>query len=163
MIKVTISKQNVITNQGTFKTQEEANSWVAFHESQESFGKPQHETLVLVSEAIPEVTALQEVIISPEEVDGETGEVIKEAVTEMQEVVVQEAVEAVYETVVTPAEYEILIIDISEQVNQQKINSEALAYLASTDWYILREMDEGTPCPEEIKTARQEARNKVVR
>lgn len=138
MIKVTISKQNVITNQGTFKTQEEANSWVAFHESQESFGKPQHETQVLVSEAIPEV------------LDDEGN-------------VIQEAVEAVYETIVTPAEYEVEIVDITEQVNQEKINAKALAYLASTDFYVVRFMEEGTPYPEEIKLARAEARAKIIK
>ena len=99
MIKVTISKQNVITNQGTFKTQEEANSWVAFHESQESFGKPQHETQVLVSEAIPEV----------KDEDGN---------------VVQEAVEAVYETKVIPAEYEIEVENITQQVSLEKSKQE---------------------------------------
>ena len=99
MIKVTISKQNVITNQGTFKTKEEANSWVAFHESQESFGKPQHETQVLVSEAIPEVL-------------DENGNVI------------QETVEAVYETKVIPAEYTIEVENITQQVSLEKSKQE---------------------------------------
>lgn len=161
-LKIINKKSKQQTHGGEFSTVQEYEAWVNSCEAVSAWGTPEHEEQVLVSEAIPEVTALQEVIISPEEVD-ETGEVIKEAVTEMQEVVIQEAVEAVYETVVTPAEYEILISDCSEEVAQAAINSEALAYLASTDWYILREMDEGTPCPEEIKTARAEARAKVVR
>jgi hypothetical protein len=45
---------------------------------------------------------------------------------------------------------------------QQEIDQqEALKYLASTDWYIIREMDSGVPCPAEIKQLRQAARLKV--
>lgn len=62
-----------------------------------------------------------------------------------------------------PAEYEIVIEDITAQVEQERINAEALAYLASTDFYIVRELDNGTPCPAEIKIARQEARQRIVR
>ena len=35
---------------------------------------------------------------------------------------------------------------------------EPLNYLASTDWYIIREADNGNPIPAEIKTKREEAR-----
>lgn len=38
---------------------------------------------------------------------------------------------------------------------------EAKAYLASTDWYIIRELDSGEPCPQEIKDLRSAARLKV--
>lgn len=65
--------------------------------------------------------------------------------------------------VILPAEYTIEIEDITAQVEQQKINEEALAYLASTDWMIIRAMDSGVPCPEEVKQARAEARAKIVR
>lgn len=64
--------------------------------------------------------------------------------------------------VILPAEYTIEIEDITAQVEQQKINEEALAYLASTDWMIIRAMDSGIPCPEEVKQARAEARAKIV-
>jgi hypothetical protein len=66
-------------------------------------------------------------------------------------------------SVVIPAEYEVVIEDVTAQVEQEKINAEALAYLASTDYLILREMDNGTPCPAEIKAARQAARERIVR
>lgn len=46
---------------------------------------------------------------------------------------------------------------------QVKINAQAEAYLASTDWYIVREKDSGKPCPDEIKKLRQEARDRIVR
>jgi hypothetical protein len=48
-----------------------------------------------------------------------------------------------------------------EQKKLKKEKLEAQRYLDSTDWYIVREMDTGTPCPTEIKTARAEARLKL--
>jgi hypothetical protein len=65
--------------------------------------------------------------------------------------------------VMLPAEYTVEVIDITAQVEQERINREALEYLASTDWYVLREADGGKPCPAEIKLARAEARAKIVR
>jgi len=47
------------------------------------------------------------------------------------------------------------------QAKQEAINKEAKDYLASTDWYLVREMETGVPTPQEIKDARQEARLKV--
>ena len=44
---------------------------------------------------------------------------------------------------------------------QDAINSEALAYLASTDWYIVREAESGVVCPDEIKELRAEARANI--
>ena len=65
--------------------------------------------------------------------------------------------------VILPAEYTVEIEDITTQVAQEAINAEALAYLASTDWMIIREMDSGTPCPAEIKTERAIKRAAIVR
>jgi len=65
--------------------------------------------------------------------------------------------------VILPAEYEIVIEDITAQLEQERINAEALSYLASTDFYIIRELDNEVPCPVEIKIARQEARQRIVR
>jgi hypothetical protein len=45
---------------------------------------------------------------------------------------------------------------------QEKINMEAKNYLSSTDWYIIREMDTGEPCPQEIKDLRAAARSRIV-
>lgn len=39
--------------------------------------------------------------------------------------------------------------------------SEALDYLKNTDWYIVREVDSGVPCPQEIKAGRAAARLKI--
>ena len=62
-----------------------------------------------------------------------------------------------------PEGYWVEYIDISAQFNQDIINAEALAYLASTDWLIIREVDAGVPCPADIKQLRAEARIRIVR
>lgn len=41
---------------------------------------------------------------------------------------------------------------------KQIAKEEALAYLASTDWYVVRFSETGEPIPEEIKQARADAR-----
>ena len=60
------------------------------------------------------------------------------------------------------AEYTIEITDISQQLEQERINKESLAYLASTDWLIIREIDSGVSCPAEVKALRQAAREAIV-
>lgn len=62
-----------------------------------------------------------------------------------------------------PQGYWVEYVDISAQVEQDKINAEALAYLASTDWMIIRETETQVPCPLEVKELRAAARLKVVR
>lgn len=62
-----------------------------------------------------------------------------------------------------PDEYTIEILDITTQIEQDKINAEASAYLAETDWLVIREMDSGIVCPADIKAKRAEARLKIVR
>ena len=61
------------------------------------------------------------------------------------------------------AEYTAEIEDITAQLEQERVNREALEYLASTDWLIIREIDAGVACPAEIKEARAEARARIVR
>lgn len=139
MFKLSVIKNNVVVHNTAGQTEQECLAQLQPYLEHKTFGSPAREETVLVSEAVPEVF------------DEETGEIT------------QAAQDAVYGVVTIPAEYEIVIEDVSAQAAQDRINQEALAYLAETDWYILREMDGGTPCPEEIKTARAEARNKVVR
>jgi hypothetical protein len=62
-----------------------------------------------------------------------------------------------------PEGYQVEYIDISAQVEQERINAEALKYLADTDWLIIREIDAAILCPSEIKTLRSEARSRIVR
>lgn len=61
------------------------------------------------------------------------------------------------------AEYTVEETDITQQVEQERINREAQEYLDLTDWLIIRELDAGVPCPEEVKKARAEARARIVR
>ena len=48
-----------------------------------------------------------------------------------------------------------------EQI-QQQTNDVARQYLASTDWYVIRMQENGTPIPQDILDARQAARDSVV-
>ena len=59
------------------------------------------------------------------------------------------------------SEYTIEVLDITEQLTQQKINDEALQYLKDTDWYIIREIDSGVQCPESVKQNRANARIRI--
>lgn len=99
MFKAKVKKQNQVTNQGEFKTLAEAQEWIKSCEAVEAFGVPEKTEHVLVSEAIPEVL-------------DEEGNVI------------QEAVEAVYNIRFVPAEYEIEIEDITQQVALEKSKQE---------------------------------------
>lgn len=63
----------------------------------------------------------------------------------------------------SPESYSIDMSDISSQVEQERINAESLKLLADTDWYCTRLIDSGTLIPQEILTARAEARTKIVR
>ena len=45
---------------------------------------------------------------------------------------------------------------------QIAINEEARAYLNSTDWYVVRFAETGTPIPQDILDARQVARSRIV-
>lgn len=41
---------------------------------------------------------------------------------------------------------------------REKVNQEALSYLASTDWYVIRSLDSGEPIPDDVKAGRAQAR-----
>lgn len=45
---------------------------------------------------------------------------------------------------------------------QAQINAEALAYLASTDWYVVRFTETLVAIPDEVKVLRAEARLAIV-
>ena len=45
---------------------------------------------------------------------------------------------------------------------RDKVNQEALSYLASTDWYVIRQLDSGEVIPEGVKQLRKEARARVL-
>jgi hypothetical protein len=109
-----------------------------------------------MAEAYDEADVLEEMI---EEIQPAV-----EAVIDDQGVEVSPAIQAVTQKKVKlKAEYTVEIEDITAQVAQEAINVEALAYLASTDWLIIREVDAGVPCPVDIKAERAAARARIVR
>ena len=98
-----------------------------------------------------------------ERFEHEVSSAIAEVVNDAGEIV-QEAVPAVTVPMVKlRAEYTIEIEDIADKVAQEKANAEALAYLASTDWMVIREIDAGIPCPASVKAERAAARARIVR
>ena len=50
----------------------------------------------------------------------------------------------------------------TEEELQVVRNQEARAYLASTDWYVIRNQETGVAIPEEIAIKRQEAREQII-
>lgn len=74
--------------------------------------------------------------------------------------------ETYYRTEQDTAPYVVFTRKPDEQIaraTQGKINQRALQYLASTDWYVVRFSETGTPVPDEIKVARQAARDSIVK
>jgi hypothetical protein len=146
MLRVNIIKNGQVTHLGQFKTQAEADAWIAEGSKQQWWGKPAY------TEVIPAKKELQEVVITPE-VRDEDGNVITPAVTEMQEIVVQEET-----TIEHPAEFEVQIEDITAEIEAQKAIDQALKFLLDTDWMIIRQAETGAPVPQEILVKRAQAR-----
>lgn len=48
------------------------------------------------------------------------------------------------------------------QQAQDAINSEALAYLKETDWYVLRYQETGKAIPQDVLDERQAARDRIL-
>lgn len=61
-----------------------------------------------------------------------------------------------------PSEYEIETAPITVDP-QIAINEEALAYLANTDWLVIRQAETGVPVPQDVLDERAAARLRVVR
>ena len=134
MIKYSVKKNSVVTNSWTSEFADESHY-------EPCFGKPKRWVLhkdELGAEAYDDADVLEEKIE-------------------------QDSFGVDVKMVKLKAEYTVSIEDITAQVEQQRINQEALAYLASTDWYIIREIDQGTPCPAEVKAERAAARARIVR
>jgi hypothetical protein len=108
---------------------------------------------VLISEAILGIPAVMD----------EAGNIVQAEIPETPAVYSEGVPAKTHKEVKLKAEYTIEILDISAQVEQEKQNAEALAYLASTDWLIIREIDAGVPCPVDVKAKRAESRSKIVR
>ena len=136
MIIVSIKKDGQLTNQGQFSSNEEAQAWLAKHEGMKTFGQPK--------QIIQQQIELQPAVIA------EDGSVLQEAVMEMQEVELA-------------GDYEVIIEDISAKLEQEKINAEAQAFLAATDWMVIRALEKGIELSPELKAERQAARDRIVK
>lgn len=104
-----------------------------------TFGRPESKSYGVIKEATPEIF------------DPETGEII------------QEAVEAEYGELTIAGDYTLRFVDVTQEIEQNNTNHEALSYLAETDWYVIRNIETGAEIPEEVLTNRAIARTKVVR
>lgn len=139
MKKVTIKNKQGVMGWGAEML--DPTQWIAECVAGNVWGKPERWVLHKdepMAEAYDEVDVLEERIV-----DGLDG--------------------ASHKEVKLKAEYTVEIEDISAKVEQERINAEALAYLASTDWMVVREIDAGVPCPVEVKAERAAARARIVR
>lgn len=137
MKQIKVSKNGVLTNVLGYETQEE----IAFFQAQEqlgTFGTPAHNNTVVISPGIPAVL-------------DENGAEIFAGVAEVVDIIE------------VPADYTIVIEDIIDNSVQEKINADALKFLAETDYMIIREYETGIICPEEIKDQRQAARDRIIK
>ena len=160
MIQVSIKKQEQITNQASFQSIEEAQAWCDYHIKIGSFGESEKSIIEIID--IPEVRGEAKELITPAELDADGNELTPAIYKIVQNGIISLARKK-EKIVLKPAEYEIIIEDITAKLEQQKINQEAQAFLSATDWMIIRELDSGVPCPENIKLQRQEARSKIVK
>jgi hypothetical protein len=138
---------------------EDPTAWIAECVAVNAWGKPERWVLHKdepMAEEYDDADVLEEII---EEVSPAV-----EAVLDDQGVEVSPSIPAVTQKwVKLKAEYTVEIEDVTTQVAQYAINADALAYLASTDWLVIREVDAGTPCPADIKAERAAARARIVR
>ena len=153
MIEIKIFKNNIQTNGAKFETQELADAWLNQEIAKNSFGKNER----WVTQDQEDISnALESRIIEffP----------AQPAILDENSNIIQEAIPAVTKTEYRlAADYIIEQVDISTQVEQERINQEALAYLASTDWMVIRAIESGVSVPTEITTARAAARLSIIR
>jgi hypothetical protein len=159
-IQISIKRQDQITNQASFPTMEEAQAWLSHHEGMKSFGEPA-QTIQQQVELSPAVLETQQVLVKEAELDEEGNE-LSPAEYEEQEVVIQEAVTEMQEVYI-PGSYEVEILDVTSQLEQEVINAEAQAFLDSTDWMVIRAAERGEELSPEFKAERQAARQRIVR
>lgn len=133
MIKVSITKNGILTHSATFENHELAVAWLEQERANQSFGKIAGEY---------ELSLLN---------DDERLTEISRRENEIGSILVQ-----------IPDQFDYVVEDISVQEQASKESEEALKYLKDTDWYIIRELDANVPCPQQIKDLRAAARLKVL-
>lgn len=137
MIQVLIKKNETLTNQAEFESQELADAWLAKHQDNESFGHNDiyEDQDILIQEEITEPVYTQTKEATYDE-NGNEVEPAQYTITSYR--VVQEAIYEVQSVLIVPKEYSIEIVDITNQIAQEAINNESQSFLDSTDWKVLR-------------------------
>jgi hypothetical protein len=130
MIKISIKKQDKITNQASFPSQEEAQAWLASHEGMKSFGEP--------AQTIEQQVEISPAVLESQEVLDENGESFDPP--QFQDVEIVPAQHEMQEMHIPG--YVVEIEDISAKLEQEKANAEAQAFLDSSDWKVLRHRDQ---------------------
>ena len=130
MIKVSIKKQDQITNQAQFSSQEEADAWLASHEGMGSFGQK--------AQTIEQQVEISPAVLESQEVLDENGESFDPP--QFQDVEIVPAQHEMQEMHIPG--YVVEIEDISAKLEQEKANAEAQAFLDSSDWKVLRHRDQ---------------------
>lgn len=146
MIKVSILKQGVVTNEGKFDTQEHAESWVESCEQVQAFGKPAG------SYSLSSLTT-------------------EELATEISRITEQSGLVLLEPLVTIPNQYQVVTADVSAQAAAKQESEEALKLLKDTDYKVLRHLGQKalslpTSLTEEeylaLEQQRQLARSKVL-
>jgi hypothetical protein len=158
MKQFSILRNGQVAHSARFASEELGNAWVSQHEAMESFGKPAHVRIdrVVIQEAVFEDREQMIQAAVFDENDQEIEPAIYETVRECIEPEVIDLQE-----VNVPAEYELEIADISDQLAQEQVNNSARSYLASTDWYVIRFLETGIAVPAEVTSQRAAARASV--
>jgi len=162
MIQVSITKSGTISNQASFNSQEEADSWLSSHLGMGSFGSEAiyQDQQVLTS---PEVRGPVDELVQAATFDAEGNEIEPALYSHNENGLISAAVYETQSVLAQAAEYSVEITDITAQINQEATNSAAEAYLISTDWYCTRFVDSAEAIPQNIKDARAAARLSIVR
>lgn len=150
MFKVQIKKQNQITNEAQFETEEQAQTWLDQESNNLSFGKIQREAKEI---EVTDMDGNVSVIL-------DNNEDISKSISVREEKDLEGKIIKIH---TLPKEFESEIIDITKEIEAQKASIEALAYLASTDFLIIKQAEGIKECPSEIKELRAAARLKVIK
>lgn len=126
MFKVNIIKNNTVTNSAMFETTELATQWLQNESLNGSFGKTLREVKQLSQVNLEGVT----------EVYLENNEDISKSISQRVETTLDK--EVVFHTL--PADFTSEIVDITSQALLVKESSDALQFLANSDYKVLRHL-----------------------
>ena len=130
MKQVSILQDNILTNQASFPSQEEAQAWLSHHEGMGSFGQK--------AQTIEQQVEISPAVLESQEVLDENGESFDPP--QFQDVEIVPAQHEMQEMHIPG--YVVEIEDISAKLEQEKANAEAQAFLDSSDWKVLRHRDQ---------------------